>query len=246
MPAEESRPQLTTDPSGRPDVDQAPSRSAPARSSTTIVVVTGAAPLDRRAVAAVPPDALVIAAAGGLDHARAAGLDPDVLVGDLDSISALGLAWASEHTELVRHPVDKAATDTELAIAHAATYAPERILLVAGQGDRLDHAVAALGALGAPTLAGIASLEAWWGDDRFHVVHAPHTVALDIPPGTTFSVLALHGPAIGVTVAGARWPLTDHRLEPLVGLGVSNIAEAAPTVTLTGGIVTVVVPGAAS
>ncbi len=101
----------------------------------------------------------MIAADGGLDHARAAGLDPDVLVGDLDSISALGLAWASEHAEVVRHPVDKAATDTELAIAHAATFAPGRLLLVAGQGDRLDHAVAALGALGAPALAGIASLK---------------------------------------------------------------------------------------
>ncbi len=216
------------------------------RSSSTIVVVTGAAPLDRRAVAAVPRDAVVIAADGGLDHARAAGVDPDVLVGDLDSISAIGLAWASEHAEVVRHPIDKAATDTELAIAHAATYAPARILLVAGQGDRLDHAVAALGALGAPALATVASLEAWWGSDQLHVVHAPHSVDLDVPPGTTFSVLAMHGPAHGVTVSGARWPLSDHTLEPLVGLGVSNVVDTATTVTVTDGIVTVVVPGAAS
>lgn len=216
------------------------------RSSSTIVVVTGAAPLDRRAVAAVPRDAVVIAADGGLDHARAAGLDPDVLVGDLDSISAIGLAWASEHAEVVRHPIDKAATDTELAIAHAATYAPARILLVAGQGDRLDHAVAALGALGAPALASVASLEAWWGSDQLHVLHAPHAVELDLPPGTTFSVLAMHGRARGVTVSGARWPLTDHTLDPLVGLGVSNIVDTATTVTVTDGIVTVIVPGAAS
>ena len=61
------------------------------RTVSTVVVVTGAAPLDRRAVAAVPPRrAASIAADGGLDHARAAGLDPSVLVGDLDSISALG------------------------------------------------------------------------------------------------------------------------------------------------------------
>lgn len=217
-------------------------RSSPA----TIVVVTGAAPLDRRAVAAVPRDALVIAADGGLDHARAAGLDPDVLVGDLDSISAIGLAWATEHAEVVRHPIDKNATDTELAIAHAAACAPAHILLVAGQGDRLDHAVAALGALGAPSLAGIASLEAWWGADQLHVVHAPHAVELDLPPGTVFSVLAMHGPARGVSVAGARWPLVDHHLDPLVGLGVSNVAEATVTVTVRDGIVTVVVPGAAS
>ena len=218
--------------------------------SPTVVVVTGASPLDRRAVAAVPADALIIAADGGLDHARAAGLDPDVLVGDLDSISALGLAWATEHVEVVRHPVDKAATDTELAIAHAATYEPSRILLVAGQGDRLDHAIAALGALGAPELHAVASLEAWWGSDQLHVVHAPHAIELDLPAGTVFSVLAMHGPARGVTVSGARWPLTDHHLAPLVGLGVSNVAAPTPdhplSVTVADGIVTVVVPGAAS
>ena len=215
-------------------------------SPPTVVVVTGAAPLDRRAVAAIPPDAVVVAADGALDHARAAGVDPHVLVGDLDSISAAGLAWATEHARLVRHPVDKNDTDTELAIAHAASYGPDRILVVAGAGDRLDHTVAALGALGSPSLGTVASLEAWWGDDRVHVVHAPRCVALDMPAGTTFSVLAMHGPARGVSVRGARWPLTDHDLEPLVGLGVSNVAETAVTVSVTDGIVTVVVPGAAS
>ena len=193
---------------------------------------------------------MIIAADGGLDHARAAGLDPDVLVGDLDSISALGLAWATEHVEVVRHPVDKAATDTELAIAHAATYEPSRILLVAGQGDRLDHAIAALGALGAPELHAVASLEAWWGSDQLHVVHAPHAIELDLPAGT--DVLGARHARAGAWRHrdGARWPLTDHHLAPLVGLGVSNVA--APTsdhplsVTVADGIVTVVVPGAAS
>jgi thiamine pyrophosphokinase len=217
--------------------------------SSTVVVVTGAAPLDRRAVAAIPRDAFVVAADGGLDHARAAGLEPSVLVGDLDSISARGLAWASEHAEVVRHPIDKAATDTELAIAHAATYAPRRILLVAGQGDRLDHAVAALGALGVPGLSAVDSLEAWWGSDQLHIVHGPRSIDLDLPAGTTFSVLAMHGPAIGVTVTGARWPLSDHTLAPLVGLGVSNVASTPHlpvTVTVGQGIATVIIPGAAS
>jgi thiamine pyrophosphokinase len=210
----------------------------------TVVVITGAAPLDRRAVAAVPPGAVIVAADGGLDHACAAGLEPSVLIGDLDSISPAGLAWAREHAEVVTHPADKGATDTELAVAYAATLGPDRLLLLAGGGDRLDHALAAVGTLGAPDLAGIASLEAWWGGDRLHVVHAPGKVELDLAPGTIFSVLALHGPCRGVTVEGARWPLTDHALAPLVGLGVSNEAAVRPvSVSVTTGILTVVVPG---
>ena len=178
---------------------------------TTVVVITGAAPLDRRAVAAIPRDATIIAADGGLDHARAAGLDADRPRRrprlDLGDRPGLGVGAHRGRPP----PVDKAATDTELAVAHAATLAPQRILLLAGQGDRLDHAVAALGALGAPELAPAGSLEAWWGSDQLHVVHGRVTVELDLPVGTIFSVLAMHGPCAGVTVE--RRPLAadgDH------------------------------------
>lgn len=217
--------------------------------ATTAVVITGAAPLTRRAVARVPVDAVLIAADGGLDHALAAGLEPTVLVGDLDSVTAAGLAWAADRAaagfEVVSHPVDKNVTDTELAIAQAATSGADRIVLLAGPGDRMDHSIAALGALGAPGLAGIADLEAWWGDDELRVVHGPGSTTLDHPPGTTFSVLAMHGPCHGVTVDGARWPLHAHDLAPLVGLGVSNqIATSPVTVSVSAGIVTIVVPGA--
>ena len=42
----------------------------------------------------------------------------------------------------------------------------------------------------------------------------------------------------------ARWPLQDHRLEPLVGLGVSNqILEPPVAVSVQSGVITIVVPG---
>jgi thiamine pyrophosphokinase len=216
---------------------------------TAVVVFTGAAPLAARAVSAMPAGAVLIAADGGLDHALAAGLAPSLLIGDLDSVSPAGLHWAKEHAEVLAHPVDKGETDTELAVTYAATLAPERLVLLAGQPvrERLDHLVTTFGSLGAPVLAGIASLEAWWGDDELRVAHGPGKIVLDLAPGTTFSVLAMHGPCNGITVDGARWPLADHTLAPLVGLGVSNKAATRPvSVSVATGIVTVVVPGAAS
>lgn len=213
----------------------------------TVVVITGAAPLDRRAVDAVPAGATLIAADGGLDHALAAGLAPTVLIGDLDSVSPAGLAWATERAEVVRHDADKGETDTELALVLAASRRPERIVLLAGQAgcERLDHLVTTFGALGARHLAAVGGLEAWWGGDRLHVVHGPGKIELDADRGSTFSVLAMHGPCHGVTVEGARWPLVSHDLEPLVGLGVSNEAAARRvSVSVTTGIVTVVIPGA--
>lgn len=188
----------------------------------TVIVVTGAAPLDADAVAAVPADAIVLAADGALDHALAAGLTPAGLVGDLDSISPEGLAWAQQHATIAQHDPDKDHTDTELALQVAADFAPQRLILLSGGGDRLDHSLAAVGALGHPSLTSIPEIDGWWGDQRFHVIHGPGKLTLELEPGAVVSLLATHGPAGGVFAAGVRWPLDDAELGPLVGHGVSN------------------------
>ena len=137
----------------------------------TVIVVTGAEPLDHDAVAQLPRDAIVIAADGALDHALAGGLTPAALVGDLDSISADGLAWAEAHATIQRHDRDKDQTDTELALSIAADFNPGRLILVSGGGDRLDHTLAAIGALGHPAVTSIPIVEAWWGGQHIRVLH---------------------------------------------------------------------------
>ena len=97
------------------------------------VVVIGGGALSARATDAVRADAVVIAADSGLDHAVAAGLRPIALVGDLDSISASGRMWAyARGVEIDEHPMDKDATDTEIAINHALEVIGIRHLLVVG------------------------------------------------------------------------------------------------------------------
>jgi thiamine pyrophosphokinase len=198
-----------------------------------VVVVTGSAPLHPAAVAAVPDNALVLAADGGLDHALAAGLHPAGLVGDLDSVTPEGLAWATEHATIARHDPAKDYTDTELTLAIAVDLNPAVLTLIAGAGDRLDHTLAALGALGHASLTGVPVLEAWWGAQRIRVLHGPGRATFtELPVGTTISLLAAHGTCDGVGAAGVHWPLDQFQLEPLVGLGVSNVTTA-PTVTVS-------------
>lgn len=206
----------------------------------TVIVVTGAAPLDADAVAHLPERAIVIAADGGLDHALAAGLTPAALVGDLDSVSAEGLAWAEEHATLDRHDPAKDRTDTELALATAVTLQPARLVLVAGVGDRLDHTITALGALGHPDLTSVPLLEAWWGDEHAFVLHGPGALRLSTQVGARVSLVAMHGACTGVSIDGAEWPLADARLEPLSGLGVSNIATVDSVgISVSSGVLTV-------
>jgi thiamine pyrophosphokinase len=214
----------------------------------TVVIVTGAAPLDSGAVVAIPSDAIVIAADGGLDHARAAGLHPAGLIGDLDSVSEEGLAWAQQHATIQRHPIDKDATDTELAVAFAAAMNPSRVIMVAGGGDRLDHTLAAIGALGAIVLTSVPLVECWWGGQYLRVVHGPARVSIRTvtsagtpsEPETRISLLAMHGPCTGVTMSGTRWQLDRAELLPLVGHGLSNVAtEPDVELAVSTGVLTV-------
>ena len=214
----------------------------------TVVVVTGSAAARTRR-RSTPPSAAdrIVAADGGLDHARAAGLVPDVLVGDLDSVSADGLAWATANIAVERHPTDKAATDTELALAVRRGDAPPTPRPRSpGSGDRIDHAIAALGALGRRRPGRHRRCRGLVGH-RPRPRRPPADARVDIgrPPGTTFS--AARPPRTVPRRDGHRLALAaaEAELGPLVGLGVSNEVLQPPCrVDVAAGVVTVIVPGA--
>ena len=209
----------------------------------TVVVITGADAIAPATALRIPDGAVLIAADGALDHALAAGLLPAGLVGDMDSISAAGLEWAARHATIERHDPDKNQTDTELALLMAAELRPARLILV-GAGDRLDHVLAAIGALGQPHLTSIPVIDAWWDEQWIRVLHGPGATSLQLAEGSTLSLLALHGPCGGVTITGVRWPLERADLAPLVGLGVSNVAiDELVTVRVSTGVLTIVMPG---
>jgi thiamine pyrophosphokinase len=208
-----------------------------------VVVVIGGGGLSAEAVASVRPD-VVIAADSGMDHALAAGMEPSILVGDMDSISAAGRMWAYAHQVAIdESPSEKDLTDTELAIETALGIdGITHLTVLGGRGDRLDHLQGTLLALGSPLLARLDEVRAWIGDTAIAVVHGGHEMPLALDAGRTFSVLALHGSANGVTVTGAKWELTAATLLPTEARGVSNEAKENTMVTVESGVVTVVVP----
>ena len=186
-----------------------------------IVIISGSAPLAEHVVDAIHDDAIILAADGALDMALAAGLEPGGLIGDLDSVTPEGLAWAEMHATISRHPADKDLTDTELALEFAADMDPAHLTLIGG-GDRLDHTLAAIGALGAPNLTSVPIIDGWWDGQHFDVIHGPTREELLLVPGSRLSVLALHGRCTNVTLGATKWTLDGSDLAPVVGLGVSN------------------------
>lgn len=183
------------------------------------VVVVGGGP-GSPVVADLPAGATVIAADGGAELARTLGLGVDLVVGDLDSISAETLAGI-EHVE--RHAVEKDATDLELALVAALRLEPERVLVLDGGGGRLDHLLGGLLLLAAEAYAGV-RVDAQFGAAAVHVVRGERT--LHGEPGELISLMAVHGPAIRVVTNGLVYPLRRETVEPGSSRGISNVFAA--------------------
>lgn len=75
-----------------------------------ICYIVGAGEVGRLSITRAPGDYLV-AADGGLEKLRAHGLEPDLVLGDFDSVTKL-----PEHPNILRFPVRKDDTDTMLAL----------------------------------------------------------------------------------------------------------------------------------
>lgn len=188
----------------------------------------------------LPDDALVIAADSGVDHALALGFSPTVVVGDMDSISEEARRWAATSgATVLEHPVAKDATDLDLALELAAERCAE-IVVVEGGGGRLDQALGNIMLIAGEKLAAV-TLSAHVGDALVTVVRDHREIVG--APGSTLSLLAVAGPAEGITTTGLRWELSEATLRPGDSLGVSNELVTSPArVSLRAGVLLAVQP----
>ncbi|HJR94666.1 MAG TPA: thiamine diphosphokinase [Gaiellaceae bacterium] len=193
-------------------------------SEEIVVVVSGGEAPDPRAASAAPVGAPVVAADKGLEHALSLGLDVTLAVGDFDSASPEAVAVAeSAGVRIERYPEDKDATDLELALDAAAALEPRRILVLAGEGGRLDHELSALLLLASERYAGM-QVDALVGHSWVHVVRGART--FDGTPGELVSLLAIGGPATGVATTGLTYPLRGETLDAGSSRGISNVFAA--------------------
>ena len=196
----------------------------------------------RASLPSLPDDVLVIAADAGVAEAERLDFHVDLLVGDLDSASPEAVARVEASGGSVqRHPVDKDASDLELAMEAAVAAEVRRIVVVGGDRGRLDHLLGNAFLLASDRWADV-EIEAVLGDARLWVVRGERTI--DGEPGRLVSLYAVGGPARGVTTAGLRWSLTDGELLPGSSLGLSNeFVSTHATVRVREGVVLAIRPG---
>lgn len=176
---------------------------------------------------------LVIAADGGARHAAALDIPPHTVVGDLDSIDPAFLDELRSRggVDIISAPADKAETDLELALLHAAGLDLPRIVVLAAFGGRVDMMVSNLLLLTHRALEGRA-VEVWDGWTSAWLIRPPGGLLVPpaLPtapwapaPGDTLSLVPLAGDALGVTTHRLEYPLRSERLAFGPARGVSNV-----------------------
>ncbi len=164
---------------------------------------------------------LVIAADSGFDLALRLGLEPDLLVGDLDSVAASPQLAAFPPERILRYPRDKDETDAELGLRLFTERGFRKVVLAGGGGGRVDHllAVASLFERDNPPGAWYTALE--------RIERVDGEALLPGCLGLRVSFFPLGAGAGGLSSEGLKWPLDG--LEWPRGLaGVSNLVTADP------------------
>ena len=191
-----------------------------------IIVASGSVEENESYVDAVQADDLVIAANGGTVVALQLGLQPQVVVGDMDSLPPeIRMELAERGCKFVSHSPRKDETDTELAIQYALQAGAQEIVLLGATGDRLDHTLANIFLLAMPQLEHIpATIVA--GNTQVWLLRAGCELEFGGAPGDIVTLLPLGQDAIGVSTDGLEWALHGDIVRFGPARGVSNVMMA--------------------
>lgn len=161
----------------------------------------------------------IIAIDGGLDYLIDINIEPDILIGDLDSLSKNRLAML-ENIKIERKifDSDKDLTDMQIAINFAIELAYDEIIIFGGIGSRIDH-----------TLANIFLLNSYFEknirikliDENNYIYLLNGNNELKNIPNFNLSILPIKE-GTSICLQGVKWPLNNHILKYQESLTVSN------------------------
>ena len=142
---------------------------------------------------------LVVAADAGADQLLKYNINPDLVIGDLDSISDKASTKLEEWI-ISNKNIQK--TDLEKAVDYAFEKGAIKIQIVGWSGGRIDHTLAALGLAFNPKISLI--------DELFTVQAITESKTIEDEETTLFSLIAM--PEARVSITGARWNLKHEQM----------------------------------
>lgn len=164
---------------------------------------------------------VVAAADRGLETALALGIEPDFIVGDMDSLTDRSLLERFPSERVFLYPTDKDETDTEIGLRMLRHRGCTDIAIAGGGGGRMDHlyAIAMLFERSAPPTRWITAHE----DIRL----VEGSVEFPGWKGSIVSVFPIGEEVSHLRSEGLKWPLDGLTFRRGYG-GVSNVVTADP------------------
>jgi len=183
---------------------------------SAICFIVGAAPDHDNICIKPQADDLVIAADGGYTRLQKAGVIPQIVVGDFDS-----LGFTPKQTKVLPYPKEKDDTDMMLAIRHGLSEGYQTFEIYGGLGGRIDHTIANIQAL--TFLARQGARGRLIDRSACATVICSGSIEFDAAQQGCISVFALDEEVYGVTERGLQYPLTNATLTNAFPVGVSNV-----------------------
>lgn len=169
----------------------------------------------------------VVAADSGAEHVLAAGLMPEAVIGDLDSISEQARRTIPSDRLFRITEQDSSDFDKCLRLIDAPL-----LIAVGFTGARLDHTLAAFATIGREASPPTIILGA--EDIAFR---APENLDLDLPAGLRLSLFPM-GEARGVST-GLHWPIDGITFAPTGFNGISNRASGPVRLRIEGPMIVI-------
>lgn len=184
----------------------------------------------------------VIAVDGGLEAVKALGLEPDMIVGDFDTVKPAVLEYyrSREHIVWDTHEPEKDETDTELALMKAQATGCTHIVVLGATGGRMDHMLGNIHLLFPCLQKGI---EAYILDaqNRIYLIDGERLFRRSGTWGKYISFVPLTEQVKGITLTGFKYPLYEKDIEIGTSLCISNeLSGEEGRITFSDGVLIVV------
>lgn len=183
------------------------------------------------------PSDFIIAADSGYDHCAAFSLEPNLIIGDFDSLKSK----LPSNIETVKLPEKKDDTDLLFALRTGVLRGFKDFLIFGGYGSRPDQNIAMIQSLGW-LVNEVDGVNVTAVCEKFSVTAIKDGVkVLKVSKNQYISVFALLA-CEGVTINGAEYPLNNANISPFFPIGVSNASVGGEvTVSVKSGTLIVMI-----
>ena len=181
---------------------------------------------------------IIIGSNGGANYLCKKGIIPDVVIGDFDSIFPECLDSLKNKSNIIKFPVDKDKSDTELAVEYCVQNGFNNITLINAVDGRLDHSLVNIFFIERFIKQGL-TFQFLNRENEIFVVTDKIQINAEI--GTIISLISLTDFTLVKKTESLKFPLNNEKLYRSSSRGISNTTtEEKFSITVTCGILLII------